>query len=253
MEWIISANSNYYDHESSFLNNGYIDWKQNNYNYAIGDFIYIYCTNPIKKIRYLTRVEKTDMTIEDITDDEVYWINKELYREATQGTYMRLRLISYMDSENLSLQMLKSKGLKAAPQGAMKLDLDKKELSEYLRENFLTEYARSHDNIAILIEGKKHTRESTHYERNPIARQKCLDYYGYNCQVCKMNFEDTYGKIGKNFIHVHHCVPLSHRNTEYQVDYLRDLIPVCPNCHAMLHRKKGDDFFSISELKELMK
>lgn len=55
------------------------------------------------------------MTIEDITDDEVYWINKELYREATQGTYMRLRLISYMDSENLSLQMLKSKGLKAAP------------------------------------------------------------------------------------------------------------------------------------------
>lgn len=115
MEWIISANSNYYDHESSFLNNGYIDWKQNNYNYAIGDFIYIYCTNPIKKIRYLTRVEKTDMTIEDITDDEVYWINKELYREATQGTYMRLRLISYMDSENLSLQMLKSKGLKAAP------------------------------------------------------------------------------------------------------------------------------------------
>lgn len=36
-----------------------------------------------------------------------------------------------------------------------------------------------------------------------------MDYYGVQCQVCEMNFENTYGQVGKDFIHVHHIIPLT--------------------------------------------
>ena len=47
----------------------------------------------------------------------------------------------------------------------------------------------------------------------------------------------VYGEIAKGFIHVHHLIPLSEIKENYQVNPKTDLIPVCPNCHAMLHRQ----------------
>lgn len=75
------------------------------------------------------------------------------------------------------------------------------------------------------------------YERNPEARKKCLKHWKYKCQCCGFDFEKTYGEIGKNFIHVHHKKPLSEIREEYELDPINDLIPVCANCHAMIHRK----------------
>ena len=74
------------------------------------------------------------------------------------------------------------------------------------------------------------------YERDPAARAACIAHFGYKCQVCSFDFEARYGEIGRNFIHVHHLVPLSDISAEYAVNPLTDMIPVCPNCHAMLHR-----------------
>lgn len=74
------------------------------------------------------------------------------------------------------------------------------------------------------------------YERNPDARQECLDKHGYKCHICNFDFEEKYGERGEKFVHVHHIVPLSETKEGYEVDPLKDLIPVCPNCHAMLHR-----------------
>ncbi|MCC5803802.1 DUF3427 domain-containing protein [Rossellomorea vietnamensis] len=88
------------------------------------------------------------------------------------------------------------------------------------------------------------------YERNPVARKKCIDYYGLNCSICNFNFEDHYGKIGKDFIHVHHLVELSSIGKEYEVDPIKDLIPLCPNCHAMLHKRRPT--YSIDELKKII-
>ena len=55
--------------------------------------------------------------------------------------------------------------------------------------------------------------------------------------VCEFNFEAFYGERGKGFIHVHHLSSLAEIGQEYEVDPVNDLRPVCPNCHAMLHRK----------------
>ncbi len=76
------------------------------------------------------------------------------------------------------------------------------------------------------------------YERDPSHRKKCIEHYGYNCQICNFSFESKFGEIGKEFCHVHHIEPISETGGEYVVDPKEDLIPVCPNCHAMLHRRK---------------
>jgi 5-methylcytosine-specific restriction protein A len=86
-------------------------------------------------------------------------------------------------------------------------------------------------------EGDLHRVEVNRYERNPLNRKLCLTEKGYDCVVCGMNFEKVYGDIGHHFIHVHHIVPVSQVGAGYVIDPIRDLIPVCPNCHAMLHRK----------------
>jgi HNH endonuclease len=72
------------------------------------------------------------------------------------------------------------------------------------------------------------------YERDPSARRECLEAHGTSCIVCQMNFESVYGSIGRGFIHVHHKRPLSSREV-YRLNPVGDLVPVCPNCHAMLH------------------
>lgn len=88
------------------------------------------------------------------------------------------------------------------------------------------------------------------YERNPLARRICIKHYGALCNICGFDFQKTYGDWGKNYIHVHHIVPLSVINQEYNLDPIEDLIPVCPNCHSMIHRKR--ETLSIVKLKEFI-
>lgn len=85
------------------------------------------------------------------------------------------------------------------------------------------------------------------YERDSRARKACIHKYGLRCAACGLRFEERYGGIGKGFIHVHHKKPLAIRRRKYKLDPLKDLIPVCPNCHSMLHT--SDPPLSIQELK----
>lgn len=85
-------------------------------------------------------------------------------------------------------------------------------------------------------EGAKIEITTTAYERDAAARAACIAHYGVTCSVCCINFEKAYGELGKRFIHVHHLRPLSTIREEYKLDPVQDLRPVCPNCHAMLHK-----------------
>lgn len=86
-------------------------------------------------------------------------------------------------------------------------------------------------------EGNKQRVEVNKYERNPLNRKLCLALHGYACKVCGFDFVRQYGSIGAGFIHVHHITPVSLVGTDYIINPQSDLIPVCPNCHAMLHRQ----------------
>jgi 5-methylcytosine-specific restriction protein A len=74
------------------------------------------------------------------------------------------------------------------------------------------------------------------YERNPKARAACIAHHGHICAVCGFDFVRVYGGLGEGFIHVHHVIPIGKIGMEYKIDPIADLIPVCPNCHAMIHR-----------------
>lgn len=102
-----------------------------------------------------------------------------------------------------------------------------------------------------LPEGAKEKITVNKYERNRINRKCCLDFYGYECKVCTFNFEKNYGVLGKKYIHVHHITPVSELGTDYIINPVNDLIPVCPNCHSMLH--KNNPPFTVDELKDIIK
>ena len=76
------------------------------------------------------------------------------------------------------------------------------------------------------------------FERNSAARQACIRHYGAACLVCGLDFGKRYGESGVGFIHVHHLVPISDVDSDYAVDPIEDLRPICPNCHAMVHRRQ---------------
>lgn len=100
------------------------------------------------------------------------------------------------------------------------------------------------------IEGTPNQVSITKYERNPYARKKCLEHYGFTCTACEFNFEKIYGTVGKDFIHVHHLKQISLVGQDYKVDPVIDLRPVCPNCHSIIHRRKTP--LTIDEVKELI-
>ncbi len=99
-------------------------------------------------------------------------------------------------------------------------------------------------------EGMKKKITVKTYERNPRAKVECIKHYGVLCTVCGFDFEKIYGEIGKDFIHVHHIIPLSEIGKKYELDPIKDLRPVCPNCHAMLHKRKPS--FTVKELQRKM-
>ena len=85
----------------------------------------------------------------------------------------------------------------------------------------------------------------SHYdrrERDHGARLKCIEHYGCKCAICGFDFEAKYGDVGKEFIEVHHIVPISSSEGEHEVDPIIDLIPVCSNCHSILHRRRPEPY-----------
>ena len=77
------------------------------------------------------------------------------------------------------------------------------------------------------------------YERDPRARADAIALHGLDCVVCGFNFEAVYGpELGGMYVHIHHLRELSRLPPRYRVDPARDLVPVCANCHAMLHRRR---------------
>ncbi len=107
------------------------------------------------------------------------------------------------------------------------------------------------DAEAVYKEGAVRQAVVNAYERNSQARRQCIAHYGARCGVCKLDFDERYGEVGVGFIHVHHLRPLSEIGAQYEVDPVADLRPVCPNCHAIIHRRNPP--YSIEEVKAMLR
>ena len=115
--------------------------------------------------------------------------------------------------------------------------------SEHHPDPFATEL----DSQNTYAEGSAKQILVNSFERSAFARLACLVHHGYACKVCDLDFGSRYGEIGRGFIHVHHVVKIASIGKEYVINPVTDLIPVCPNCHAMLHQ--SDPPMTVEELR----
>lgn len=107
------------------------------------------------------------------------------------------------------------------------------------------------DSLESFSEGKETKRYITTYERNPKYRKQAIAIHGNSCSACGFNFGKFYGEYAEGFIHIHHTVPVSEFETPKKIDPETDLIPLCANCHSVVHRKK-DQTLSPVEIRNLI-
>lgn len=91
------------------------------------------------------------------------------------------------------------------------------------------------------------------YERNPNARKKCIELQGSTCKICGFNASVMYGEEFKGKIHVHHIKPINEIDTDYKINPETDLIPICPNCHMIIHTAIKGRCLNVDELIERIK
>lgn len=125
----------------------------------------------------------------------------------------------------------------------IKLDIDSEEA-----ENNSEFSSSSYENRA---EGKLKYYYGKKYERDPKNRAAAIMYHGTVCKICGFNFEAYYGSRGRGYIEIHHIHPLNTIGKEVIIDPKKDLIPVCSNCHRMIHRRM-DYVLSIEGMIELV-
>jgi 5-methylcytosine-specific restriction enzyme A len=89
------------------------------------------------------------------------------------------------------------------------------------------------------------------FESSIEAQRVCIAHHGTSCAACGLSFEATYGAAGAGFIEVHHLVPPELLGSDYQLDPVADLVPLCSNCHAMAHLGVATPR-TVAELRQLI-
>ena len=107
-------------------------------------------------------------------------------------------------------------------------------------------------------EGKIVQKNLTTHERNKNLRDHCIAYFRalhhgrIVCECCGFDFGKAYGEWGEGYIEVHHLLPISQTEGQHDVNPEKDLVPLCANCHSVIHR--GDEgVMSLDQLKERYK
>ena len=250
--WIVpSKDSTFRISDAIKAQNGLVDWRTDKF--SEGDIVFIYKTIPEKRIHYKMEEQKVKMRFDQAFEQELFWTDKVQYYGGITSFYARFKLLEEYTDDILSLEHLHEHGFQGLPRSVR--EIKENELLDFLfhphqivdDEVYDVDYP---DNDEKLYEGALVTIKANRYERNQKARRECVAKKGYHCLVCGRDFESTYGEIGRGFIHVHHLTPISTIGQEYELNVDTDLVPVCPNCHYMLHRKNPP--YTIEELKDIV-
>jgi predicted HNH restriction endonuclease len=147
------------------------------------------------------------------------------------------------------------------PKGLEYLEEHKSELNYLLNNNFQysdiiknlkdieTQSRKAHffDENTFISEGELKQTESEVYQRSKKLRDFAVQHYTVDgkisCACCGFNFSDFYGEdIGKDFIEIHHIKPIfAYEGDDINktlAEAVKNLVPVCSNCHRMIHRKQ---------------
>ena len=105
----------------------------------------------------------------------------------------------------------------------------------------------------LFIEGAEIAILTDRFERSRAARRRCIAAHGTACAVCGVDFGHLYGPQFAGKIEVHHRKPLNEIRLDYVVDPVADLVPVCPNCHMVIHSKPGGGAYSVEEVRDMLR
>ncbi|MCQ2491456.1 MAG: hypothetical protein MJ087_00245 [Lachnospiraceae bacterium] len=137
---------------------------------------------------------------------------------------------------------------------------DKASEFEFFIENFesieddmaLIDYIVHYDenssvSLNVMCQSAKHLTYHLRCERDISNREYVMNQKGTSCAVCGFNFAKSYGyDVGKDLIDIHY---VGEHGDEQMLDFDADFIPVCFNCHRMLHRKRSHNI-SVADLKK---
>ena len=251
--WIVPSNdSTFRIADAIKANDGIVDWRQSN-KFAVGDIVFIYKGKPEQKVVFRMEVIGVEISEEEALEQEAYWTDQMAYFDGLgRSVYVRFKLQEEYSDDIFSLHHLHEHGFKGNMQG---VQLCPAEAIEFMNDP----YGNVNDDVydvdypeedEDLYEGAVIKVLANKYERNQKARKECIAKKGSKCSVCGLDFEETYGEQGKDFIHVHHVVPISSIGKEYKLNVDTDLVPVCPNCHYMLHRANPP--YTVKQLKNYL-
>ena len=110
-----------------------------------------------------------------------------------------------------------------------------------------------------ISEGARRRVSATVYERSRLLRDAAIQHYSregsIKCKVCGFNFAEQYGKTGEGYIEMHHIKPLFQYGGQATVEFInqaiKNLAPLCSNCHQMLHRSRVSPL-TIDELRSVV-
>lgn len=97
----------------------------------------------------------------------------------------------------------------------------------------------------LVTEGNTILTTSTITQRSQRLRNVAIEHFTKNgvisCDCCGFEFKSFYGEeYGKSCIEIHHMKPIFHYQEEDVTktidEALKNLLPVCPNCHRVIHK-----------------
>ncbi|MDC1076328.1 hypothetical protein OAQ35_05095 [Litorivicinus sp.] len=88
-----------------------------------------------------------------------------------------------------------------------------------------------------IMEGALSVTEVKRRERSRLNRALSIEAHGYRCFICGLDPMSRYGDGGQ-ILEVHHLTQLGNLDDAMIFDPVRDLIPLCPNCHAAVHTRR---------------
>lgn len=209
----------------------------------------------------------------------------DLYLDSFSGDLLRVMNTAYLESRQTvsgiltiaeSFKLEANLNLNEAPLQIGSPSLNVVELELRVRARFLEEdnkYSRLHDSLTFTLclllplftqeestldesldpnpeeEGELSRIEINKYERSKVNRALCLRHHGFTCANCRLSMDHVYGPLGSKVIHVHHIQPVSQMGTPRILDPITDLVPLCPNCHTIIHKRNPP--LTLQELSEI--
>ena len=264
--WLVTVDFDDFELDKAFEALPVIYWKNSTTNkdkgLQLNDIVHVYVTQPISKVMYQFKVIGHADKSEYPLAQKAFWKDKTQL-DSIKG-YAIFEKLKKINKATLSFDyFLQKKLVSDAPIQGRRTDRDKAPndpirifldhiVNEFGNDALETNYPdEANVESKTFPEGAKQTVQVNRYERNPEARAKCIEFHKARCKVCDMSFAETYGSFAKDFIHVHHKKPLYEISEQYEVDPKNDLIPVCPNCHAMLHKQENGIPMTVERLKLL--